>query len=131
MYFSFLEKNLSATQTIFSSIVIGTISLLGKGKFCFSISSIVKPTPIWRSQKRAYSENPDFSIRRVGFYAGKIYTDINKNEQSHYFLKLSPTVSKIQFIKYYDSLIFESNNTVGSKSISKQEFISLLNLFNT
>ena len=77
------------------------------------------------------TENPDFSIRRVGFYAGKIYTDINKNEQSHYFLKLSPTVSKIQFIKYYDSLIFESNNTVGSKSISKQEFISLLNLFNT
>jgi hypothetical protein len=34
------------------------------------------------------TDNPDYSFRRVGFYAGMIYDEIDKkSEQSHYFIK--------------------------------------------
>ena len=72
------------------------------------------------------TENPDFSLRRVGVYAGKIDSDIDKSEQSHYFIKLDEGDEK--FIgKYEETINFEHNNTVGPKSISKQEFIQELN----
>lgn len=66
------------------------------------------------------SENPDIAFRRVGDKAGMISTDFqDKSIQSHYFIKFSKKfdVNKLKNIK------FESNNTVGPKSISKQELI--------
>tara|TARA_Y100000389_G_C17468880_1_gene528369 strand:- start:4244 stop:5089 length:846 start_codon:yes stop_codon:yes gene_type:complete len=71
---------------------------------------------------------PDIAFRRVGVYAGKIDTNIeNKSSQSHYFIKFTNFNSEL-----YDRLSnirFDcSSNTVGPRSISKQELISLYNL---
>ena len=73
--------------------------------------------------------NPDISIRRVGVYAGKISKDIeNKSPQSHYFIQLKNGIDVDTFISKYASITFEEDNTVGPKSISKQELICQLNL---
>jgi predicted RNA methylase len=73
-------------------------------------------------------DKPDFSFRRVGVYAGKIDCNItDKSIQSHYFIQLNPQVDKHLFIEKYKELKFEHNNTVGPKSISKQEMISKIN----
>jgi hypothetical protein len=75
-------------------------------------------------------ETPDISFRRVGVYAGNISKDIeNKSEQSHYFIKFlnGKTIDcNIDLIK---KIKFNSNNTVGPKSISKQELIKEFNSF--
>jgi predicted RNA methylase len=72
------------------------------------------------------NENPDISFRRVGVYAGNIETVIeDKSEQSHYFIKFEEgfhwELGKLKKIE------FEENNTVGAKSISKQELIKEFN----
>lgn len=68
------------------------------------------------------TENPHISFRRVGVYAGKIDTNIeDKSIQSHYFIKLDnnseETIELLKNIKY------NFDNTVGPRSISKQELI--------
>lgn len=72
---------------------------------------------------------PDISIRRVGVYAGKIDTETqSKNEESHYFIQfLCKTEEKKKKIEALKKATFEHNNTVGPKSISKQEFIAKYN----
>jgi len=73
-------------------------------------------------------ENPDISFRRVGVNAGKI--DINTNEksaQSHYFIKFTNGKSVQENIDSLNSITYDFNNTVGPKSISKQELISKFN----
>lgn len=69
-------------------------------------------------------DNPDFSFRRVGVYAGRISSVINdKSDQSHYFLKAnnpSDLLEKIEKIKW------DHNNTTGPRSISKQELIKIV-----
>ena len=83
----------------------------------------------WKNYKfTKKAENPDFSLRRVGVYAGKIDSDIDKSEQSHYFIKLDPQKNKEHFLERYGSIVFETDNTVGPRSISKQEFIAKLNI---
>lgn len=73
------------------------------------------------------NQNPDISFRRVGVYAGKIDTNIeNKNIQSHYFIKFNFILNNETFIKL-NNINFEFNNTVGPKSISKQELIKEFN----
>lgn len=74
-------------------------------------------------------EMPDISIRRVGGTAGKI-DDTNietKNIQSHYFIKFDPSVNKKNIIDKLKNISYTENNTVGPKSISKQEFIREFN----
>lgn len=72
-----------------------------------------------------------YALRRVGVRAGIIFDmfihDLTRiSEQSHYFIKLDQPDDK--FIeKYKETINFEHNNTVGPKSISKQEFILVLN----
>jgi len=72
------------------------------------------------------NENPDISVRRVGVYAGKIDKNIDKNEQSHYFIKfenggIDENIEKLK------TAVFQHNNTVGPRSISKQEMIREFN----
>jgi hypothetical protein len=76
------------------------------------------------------SEHPDLSFRRVGIYAGTISIEIeNKSEQSHYFLKLDDSVDQDVFLdRYKNEIRFETDNTVGPRSISKNELIPKLNL---
>lgn len=72
------------------------------------------------------SENPDISFRRVGVNAGKITKIINdKSEQQHYFIKF--TTLNNTMIEKLEKIKFDTNNSVGSKSISKQELIKEFN----
>lgn len=72
--------------------------------------------------------NPDISFRRVGVNAGAIDTVIdNKSEQSHYFIKFNNKKSLKQNLEALATIEFEFNNTVGPKSISKQELIVKFN----
>ena len=72
-------------------------------------------------------ETPDYSLRRVGVYAGKIDREtVNNSFQSHYFIKLDKDY--VNFVEKYDEYIkWGHNNTVGPRSISKQEFIREIN----
>lgn len=93
-------------------------------------------------------EEHDISFRRVGVYAGKIsifpFTK-DKSEQSHYFIKFTNNKTKEENLekifennlellekkkeKEYLILckLFENNNTVGPRSISKPELIKEFN----
>ena len=70
------------------------------------------------------TSNPDISFRRVGVNAGTIDTVINnKSVQSHYFIKFTNNKLLNDNIKNLKNISFNFNNTVGPKSISKQELI--------
>lgn len=72
------------------------------------------------------NENPDYSLRRVGVNAGNLSKHIkDKSEQSHYFIKVDNNSDL--FIKKYQNIKWEHSNTVGPRSISKQEFIREIN----
>lgn len=73
-------------------------------------------------------EHPDYALRRVGVYAGAIsVTSTDKSPQSHYFIKLEEGVDKATFERRYRAISFAHNNTVGPRSVSKQDFIRALN----
>jgi hypothetical protein len=70
------------------------------------------------------NDNPDISFRRVGVNAGAIDTDIDKKSiQSHYFIKFTNDKSLNDNITNLSTINYSFNNTVGPKSISKQELI--------
>jgi hypothetical protein len=77
----------------------------------------------------SYTKNKsiaDLAIRRVGVYAGRAFTDLDKSEQSHYFLILEDK-SKINLIVEELSKISWSDLTVGPRSISKGELNKIIN----
>ncbi len=75
------------------------------------------------------SESPDITFRRVGVNAGNISKDIDKNTQSHYFIKFNKDVNVDDIVKKLEKVTFEHNNTVGPRSISKQELIVEFNKY--
>lgn len=76
------------------------------------------------------TDKPDISFRRVGVNASIISTDIkSKSEQSHYFIKFINNKSIKDNLKNLSNIKFNFNNTVGPKSISKQELIIEFNKF--
>lgn len=75
------------------------------------------------------SESPDITFRRVGVNAGNISKDIDKNTQSHYFIKFNKDMNIDDIIKKLEKVTFEHNNTVGPRSISKQELIVEFNKY--
>jgi predicted RNA methylase len=69
-------------------------------------------------------DKPDISFRRVGVNAGTITRDIsNKSKQSHYFIKFTNNKTIEDNLDKLKNMEFKFNNTVGPKSISKQELI--------
>ena len=75
------------------------------------------------------TDNPDIAFRRVGVYAGRIYNEdiSNKSPQSHYFIKFDKKISDTLF-QTLNAIEFASkNDTVGPRSISKQELIKHYN----
>ena len=78
-----------------------------------------------------------FALRRVGVYAGKMIDmlqdgiDFNKlSDQSHYYILVKGMTYKERDEfrkKYYETIEWNHDNTVGPKSIGKQEFIKELN----
>ena len=74
------------------------------------------------------TENPDISFRRVGVNAGTIDKKIDeKSIQSHYFIKFTNGKSITDNINKLSTITYDFNNTVGPKSISKQELIFKFN----
>ena len=74
------------------------------------------------------TDDPDISFRRVGVNAGTIDTNINeKSSQSHYFIQFTNGKSVHHNVSKLSSISYEFNNTVGPKSISKQELIIKFN----
>jgi hypothetical protein len=74
------------------------------------------------------SSGPDISFRRIGVYAGKIdKTIIGKSDESHYYIKFTNNKSVMENIEKLKTIKFDFNNTVGPKSISKQELIKEFN----
>tara|TARA_B100001093_G_scaffold158987_3_gene151472 strand:- start:12800 stop:13630 length:831 start_codon:yes stop_codon:yes gene_type:complete len=77
------------------------------------------------------SENPDIAFRRVGVYAGNIFKEEieNKSEQSHYFIKFDEKIPE-STIEQLNTIVFDSrDNTVGPRSISKQELMKHYNTY--
>ena len=79
-----------------------------------------------------------FALRRVGINAGKMIDMLQDginfdklSDQSHYYIKfdISKTFKERDEFKekYYDTITWHHNNTVGPRSIGKQEFIKALN----
>ena len=76
------------------------------------------------------NDNPDISFRRVGVNAGNIDINIKeKSEQSHYFIKFTNDKPIFDNINELSKIKYKFNNTVGPKSISKQELIKEFNMF--
>jgi hypothetical protein len=76
------------------------------------------------------TKNPDISFRRVGVNAGIIDVNIdNKSIQSHYFIKFTNNKSISDNIDLLKVIQFNHNNTVGPRSISKQELIKEFNKY--
>ena len=74
------------------------------------------------------TNNPSISIRRVGVNAGTIdVNSANKSVQSHYFIRFTNTNSLEKNLDLLKSVVYDSNNTVGPKSIGKQELIKEFN----
>jgi predicted RNA methylase len=74
-------------------------------------------------------ENPHISVRRVGVNAGMIDVNVEeKSVESHYFIKFTNNKSIQENVALLSGIIFEFNNTVGPKSISKQELIKKYNV---
>ena len=75
------------------------------------------------------SDNPDISFRRVGVNAGVIDKNVEeKSIQSHYFIKFINDKTVDENILLLSHMTFDFNNTVGPKSISRQELIYKFNL---
>lgn len=73
-------------------------------------------------------EHHDMSFRRVGVYAGGISRHtIDKSPQSHYFIKFHIPLTEELYASLSTLIYHESGNTVGPKSISKQELIKQFN----
>lgn len=97
---------------------------------------------VWQLSKRKRKQNmpiipqgfqystkkiADFSVRRVGFYAGKASKDVKKSIQSHYFIELEYKKETNRIINYLNEHKWPGNNTTGPRSISKQELNKVLN----
>lgn len=73
-------------------------------------------------------DNHDISFRRVGVYAGTIDKKTEeKSIQSHYFIKFDAILTGELFDNLSQIKYECKNNTVGPKSISKQELIKEFN----
>lgn len=75
------------------------------------------------------NEDPDISFRRVGGRAGELsYDTQSKSHQSHYFIKFENGISE-KILKKLEAIDYPcKNNTVGARSISKQELIKEFNV---
>lgn len=76
------------------------------------------------------NESPHMSFRRVGVNAGTLsFTDLeSKSSESHYFIRFNNSIDTISSLKLkLKNICFNHDNTVGPKSISKQEIIEIFN----
>jgi hypothetical protein len=67
------------------------------------------------------------SLRRVGFYAGKAKIFQGENQQSHYFIRCKSKTILDKVMSCLNNIVWSFEDTVGPRSISKQQFIHKLN----
>jgi len=85
------------------------------------------PLPLFFSFLKYGEEGIDFAIRRVGGKAGDLIEDWKGcNTQTHYYIRLNG-INKKKFINLYNPNAFDSDNTVGPRSISKGELTKMIN----
>ena len=73
-------------------------------------------------------DNHDICFRRVGIYAGKIDRNTEtKSIQSHYFIKFENKLTDEKYTELSKINYRSKDDTVGPKSISKQELIKEFN----
>ena len=75
------------------------------------------------------NEEPDISFRRVGVNAGNVYRECaTKSVQSHYFIRFDNELTD-ELYEQLSTIDYScKNNTVGPRSISKQELIKEFNV---
>ena len=72
----------------------------------------------------------DISVRRVGVNAGRVCLaagSADKSEQSHYFIAFCNGRARDDNVSAVRAIVYDDNNTVGPKSVSKQELIARFN----
>jgi hypothetical protein len=70
------------------------------------------------------NDGPNISFRRVGGTAGTVDTNyLEKSEQSHYFIRFTNGKSVEENVVAVNRIVYEMDNTVGPKSISKPEIV--------
>ena len=75
-------------------------------------------------------DSADFRVQRVGGNAGVASFDLNKSEQSNFFIKNNSMLSNEDFVKLVNSTEIEFPSiefTVGPKSLPKSELVMVLN----
>lgn len=98
-----------------------------KKKYMRMISDILVPNN-YRFVNR--DEEHDISFRRVGFKAGEISRNTeDKSIQSHYFIKFDIELSDELFDRLCVIEYPCKDDTIGAKSISKQELIKEFNIY--
>jgi predicted RNA methylase len=99
-----------------------------KRDYLRNVSPIAKENELYKIVKRDSEPAPNMAFRRVGVYAGKfIFDNIGiLSIESHYFVHLKIPI-KMGLQKSLESIQWETNNTTGPRSISKQELIVALN----
>jgi hypothetical protein len=79
---------------------------------------------VWGGKGGNYRSPPDASFRRIGVNSGKLDTNIErKSKESHYFIKFTNGKSVAENMQLLSEIEYTFDNTVGPKSISKQELI--------
>jgi predicted RNA methylase len=74
------------------------------------------------------TDNPDIAFQRVGGKSGMISKDfIDKSEQSHYFIQFKDRKNIHTIFEKLKTIVYKHENTVGPRSISKQELIREFN----
>jgi predicted RNA methylase len=75
------------------------------------------------------TQEPDISVRRIGVNAGALSTTAidEKSDESHYFIKFTNGKPIDYNVKLLSTIKYTFDNTVGPKSISKQELIKEFN----
>ena len=80
----------------------------------------LKPTDFRFTTK----QESNCTIRRVGVNAGFSSLNINVAEPSHYFIYVN---NPLEFVNKMNTIVWEHNNTLGPRSISKNELIGEYN----
>lgn len=96
-----------------------------------NINRPIEPRKTPRGFKFVKQNNSEIHLafRRIGVNAGKVWDEgfDSKSDQSHYFIKLDNEQFKQETMTQLNNYRYPFNNTVGPKSISKQELIPILN----
>jgi predicted RNA methylase len=66
-------------------------------------------------------DDAHFCVRRVGMRAGRASRDLSPSTTAHYYIRLHDEALIDRTLEYLNGVEWEHNNTVGQRSISKNE----------